>query len=119
MMANKRDTVTLLALICKALTERYSSDQCKPGIQVSHLADKALWYVAIHRYSLPYGEGRIVAYRTTGPDLDECLERAAAILVPRNDAQKELAAYLRKWTIWASSLPLRELSRVFTTRESE
>lgn len=92
----KRDTVTLLALICKALSECYSTDQCKPGIQVSHLANKALWYVAIHRYSLPYGEGRIVAFKTTGPDLDECLEQAAAVLVPSNSTQKELAAYIKR-----------------------
>lgn len=92
----KRDTVTLLALICKALTERYSTDQCKPGIQVSHLADKALWYVAIHRYSLPFGEGRIVVQKATGADLDETLEQIARILVPSNDAQRELASYLKR-----------------------
>lgn len=92
----KRDTVTLLALICKALSERYATDQCKPGIQVSHLANKGLWYVAIHRYSLPYGEGRIVAYKTTGADLDECLEQAAKILAPANEAQKELVSYLKR-----------------------
>jgi hypothetical protein len=90
----KRDTVTLLALICKALTERYSADQCKPGIQVSHLAEKALWYVAIHRYSLPYGEGRIVVRKETGDDLDAVLERIAQTLAPSNDAQRELARYL-------------------------
>jgi hypothetical protein len=95
-MTKKRDTVTLLALICKALSERYASDQCKPGIQVSHLANKALWYVAIHRYSLPYGEGRIVVRKATGGDLDEVLEEIAQVLAPSNDAQKELAAYLKK-----------------------
>ncbi len=91
----KRDTVTLLALICKALTERYSTDQCKPGIQVSHLADKGLWYVAIHRYSLPYGEGRIVVHKATGNDLDETLETTARVLVHSNDAQRELASFLK------------------------
>ena len=95
-MARKRDTVTLLALICKALSERYSTDQCKPGIQVSHLANVGLWYVAIHRYSLPYGEGRVVAFKTKGADLDECLEQAARVLAPSNDAQKELAAYIKR-----------------------
>lgn len=92
----KRNTETLLALICKALSERYSTDQCKPGIQVSHLADKALWYVAVHRYALPFGEGRIVAHKATGADLDETLERVASILVPKSDAQEELAAYLKR-----------------------
>lgn len=92
----KRDTVTLLALICKALSERYSSDQCKPGIQVSHLANQGLWYVAVHRYSLPYGEGRIVVTKEKDNDLDTALERIAQTLVPRNDAQKELAAYLKR-----------------------
>lgn len=95
-MAKKRDTVTLLALICKALTERYHTDQSKPGIQVSHLADKGLWYVAVHRYSLPYGEGRIVVFKTSDPDLDVALERIAATLVPKTDAQRDLAEYLKK-----------------------
>jgi hypothetical protein len=94
-MARKRDTVTLLALICKALSERYSTDQCKPGIQVSHLADKGLWYVAIHRYSLPYGEGRIVVQKRTGDDLDEVLEAIARILAPSDNAQRELEAYIK------------------------
>lgn len=92
----KRDTTTLLALICKALTERYATDQCKPGIQVSHLADQGQWYVAVHRYSLPFGEGRIVVHKAKGDDLDKVLEQIASILVPRNDAQKELAAYLKR-----------------------
>lgn len=91
-----RDTAELLALICKALSERYSTDQCKPGVQVSHLANKQLWYVAIHRYSLPYGEGRIVVRKATGTDLDTVLLEIAETLAPSNTAQKDLAAYLKR-----------------------
>lgn len=93
-MPKKKDTTELLALICKALSEAYPNDPCKPGIQVSHLSNESLWYVAVHRYSLPFGEGRIVFAKEKGTYLDAALTAIAGKLVPPDSARKALAQYI-------------------------
>jgi hypothetical protein len=54
----KTPTDDLLALICKAATERWPGDGLAPGVQIAHVTKNTygdelpapFWYVALHRY---------------------------------------------------------------------
>jgi hypothetical protein len=100
---NKTPTDELLALLCKALTERYPEDPTTPGVQIAHLPagkdgrTEAAWYVACHRYTGSFGTGRTVAARQTGDDLDavlEALARTIAESTPKVTAQRKLVRAL-------------------------
>jgi hypothetical protein len=94
------NTGALIARICKAASERWPEDPCRPGVQVAHLPDwntdpvrrgrmhglamvcgvapasietGAQWYVALHRYRDSHGQDRIVQFKTENADLDLAL----------------------------------------------
>jgi hypothetical protein len=95
------NTGALIARICKAASERWPEDPCRPGVQVAHLpgvvhdrskttfAQKmgadvinlkdgdeivgAQWYVALHRYRDSHGQDRIVQFKAGNADLDLAL----------------------------------------------
>ena len=92
-------TDELLALLCKALSERYPDDPTTPGVQIAHLPagkdgrKEATWYVACHRYTGSFGAGRTVAAKKTGDDLDRVLAKLAKSIAddtPKVSAQREL-----------------------------
>lgn len=99
----KTPTDELIALLCKALTERYADDPSVPGVQIAHLPkgkdgrETAAWYVACHRYTGSFGQGRTVAAKSTGDDLDAVLEtlaREVADKTPSVSAQRALVKAL-------------------------
>lgn len=110
----KTKTDDLLALICKAATERWPDDGLAPGVQIAHVtrntygdAREPFWYVALHRYPKKAGcvtghdnpfaglaGNRIVAHKAKHEDLDKAIQLLALELVPKNEAQAELAKAL-------------------------
>lgn len=113
---SKLQTCELLALACKALTERYSEDPSAPGILVSHIAEGPArvehiwvngmpnavahsggptWYVAVHRYKGSFGASREVAHKVYNADLDEALVTLIRLAAPAYTAQRDLAVALK------------------------
>jgi hypothetical protein len=97
MTTKKIATDDLLALLCKALSERYPDDPTAPGVQIAHLSGprfpSAQWYVACHRYTGSFGQGRLVVAQHRGEYLDVVLEQLAkrvAESTPKVVAQREL-----------------------------
>ena len=87
----KIKTDDLIALICKAATERFSEDSWAPGVQIAHVVrnGERFWYVALHRYQGPCHE-RVVVFKTRNADLDVAVRELAAFFAPPHDAQDEL-----------------------------
>jgi hypothetical protein len=103
---SKLETGELLALACKALTERYRSDPWRPGIQIAHIPAltaweggptmPAKWYLAAHRYTGSFGASRIVLHKSHCEDLDGGLIALAShIAPPPETAQRDLARALK------------------------
>lgn len=112
--AERVDTGDLLAMICKAASERWPEDKSRPGVQIAHLPArtkldpitrvpivglvvpvKAEWYVALHRYSAALGECRMVQFKTTHEDLDKALLEVARYVAPPQEERATLAKLLR------------------------
>lgn len=96
----KPKTDELIALLSKALSERYSGDPSLPGVHIAHLPighegrTKAEWYVACQRFTGSFGAGRTNVDRQTGDDLDDVLltlAKRVAENTPKVAAQRELA----------------------------
>jgi hypothetical protein len=113
------NTDDLIALICKAATEKYREDRVRPGIQIAHIpaasfplfsvkhgesvalvqgapdfAQPAFWYVALHRYpNDSYGGtlDRVAVCKAEHADLDRAIQLLAVQLIPATEAQAELA----------------------------
>jgi hypothetical protein len=86
----------LLALICKAASERWPDDPSLPGVQIAHLPKNGAFYVALHRYAKPYGFGRMVLHTAEEPSLDVALIKLARFLAPADTHQRELAEVLKE-----------------------
>lgn len=101
----KTKTDELLALACKAATERWPDDRLAPGIQIAHVKKTGgnyVFYVALHRYPQTsqtrslFLERQIEA-KTEHEDLDEAIKTIALAIVPLPppiDAQQDLAEAL-------------------------
>lgn len=97
------ETGDLLALICKAATERFATDESKPGVHCAHLPDANLWYVAIHRYPIPtashlrhaadmlrnagYGKTPQIFATEKHEDLDVALQALALQPMPKKETE--------------------------------
>lgn len=57
----------------KTLTNHYRGDDISPGLQISWLADKGMYYVAIHRFKTNI-QSRTVLVKALGLTLDEALQ---------------------------------------------
>jgi hypothetical protein len=95
----KLKTDDLLALLAKALSERFSEDPSLPGVHIAHLPKghegraKAEWYVACQRFTGSFGQGRVNVDKQIGDDLDvvlETLARRIVLGIPKISAQREL-----------------------------
>lgn len=118
MSGSKPETGELLALACKALTERFPEDPTRPGILVSHITvgspifrphwvdgvpahyttpePAATWYLAAHRYTGSFAGGRTIVAKQYNPDLDTALIALAQQCAPfTTDAQRDLQKALR------------------------
>lgn len=96
----KTRTDDLLALLCKALTERYPDDPSVPGVQIAHLPagrirDTACWYVACHRYTQAFGGGRVIQAKKEGDDLDDVLRELATEIAESTPAVSAQRALVR------------------------
>ncbi len=96
----KTATCELIALLSKALSERFATDPSLPGVHIAHLPighegrSKAEWYVACQRFTGSFGAGRTNVARQTGDDLDDVLTKLTKQIVdtiPKVTAQRELA----------------------------
>jgi hypothetical protein len=109
-------TDDLIALTCKALSERYPDDKGgRPGLLIAHLPEgkgeqdfyvtlsglrfpatadvtgEPRWYVAAQRFLGPgKGEGRTNVQRWTGDELDDVIAEAAKFLATSVEHQAEL-----------------------------
>lgn len=70
----------------KALTNYYSADDISPGLQVSWLKDKSMYYVAIHRFKTNI-QSRTILVKALGPTLDEavqnCMDQWVSLLAEK------------------------------------
>lgn len=55
-----------------------------------------VFYVAAHRYTGPYAEGREIVAKAYDSDLDTALLAVAREICPSTEAQQDLEAFLRK-----------------------
>lgn len=82
-------TDELIALICKALTERFPQDRTRPGLVISHLAkqegsdDQSTFYVSAVRYPNQYGAAKEVIHQARELTLDDAVLRIAEALTPQ------------------------------------
>jgi hypothetical protein len=94
----KTKTDDLLALICKAATERYPEDRLAPGVQIAHVIEgsTAFWYVALHRYpkdivAIAFEPQRKIVHKVKNEDLDVAIKELALLMLPKTEAVKDLA----------------------------
>ena len=115
-MAARAATDELIALLAKALTERFSHDPSCPGVHIAHVVKrfapkwvdgvpahtetviKPIWYVAAQRFTGSFGAGRTIVDREEGEDLDEVIFKLASRIaagIPKIREQLSLARAVR------------------------
>lgn len=57
----------------ETLSELCKGDPSAPSVVISWLPDKQMWYLAVHRYLAPFGEGRVVVAKQISADLSLAL----------------------------------------------
>jgi ribosomal protein L44E len=87
--ATERPTNTL-GLLLQGLAESYSNDKTAPGVQFGYLRKEGLFYCAIHRYTLAYGEGKYVVCSATASTIGEALREVAKKWMKRGEILAKL-----------------------------
>lgn len=65
--------------IALMISKKFKSDPTTPGIIMAKI-DRG-WYLAVHRYTEKFGEGKTVYAKAVNKDLDQCVvELMAAIM---------------------------------------
>ncbi len=57
----------------------------------------ASWYVALHRYTDPMGQGRVVQFKRTNDDLDLALVEVAKHVATPDTERRALGKLLSVW----------------------
>lgn len=87
--------VTVIELLTRTVCEYCQQDKTAPSVVVSWIGDR--WYVAIHRFTGRYAEGRHIVAKTTGLVLDDVLKEADRLFLAaagRGPAMRDLEEML-------------------------
>lgn len=91
----KPKTDTLIALICKAITERYAGDSTAPSLLISHVLNLDVggphWYFTVKRYRGRYAFEPYNQLVTKDSDMDRGIRELAKLVIPADTAQRALA----------------------------
>lgn len=81
-----------IGLFLRAIKEAYPKDKCQPGLVLSYLGDRRLYYASVLRYEDAYGYKKIVISSATGITIGEALKSVAEIWTNEGKNLKEFVA---------------------------
>jgi hypothetical protein len=92
----KERTIDSLALFLRAIKEAYAKDKCQPGLVLSWLEDKQLFYASICRYDGYQASNKTVVTSETGTTIAEVLRKLSVKWLSLDQNLKQFATSVEK-----------------------